>query len=132
MDAGNIVADTSILIDHFRSRQKDNTILFKLSEKHALFISSVTQFEFLVGTKPEQMKHIKAIIDVFQILPFDSKCAEIASNIVKSLKAEHQHAEFRDVFIAATAAANKMPLVTLNIKHFKKINEVELFSYKTA
>ncbi len=131
MDTGSIVVDTSILIDHFRSRQKDNTILFKLSERHALFISSVTQFEFLVGAKPEQMEHIKAIIDVFQILAFDSKCAEIASDIFKSLKAEHQHAEFRDVFIAATAAANEMPLATLNIRHFKKINEVELFSYKT-
>ncbi len=126
MESREIIVDTSLLIDHFRSRQKNTTILYQLSEKYILSISSVTQFEFLVGAKKDQMAHIKEILDGMQILPFDSVCAEIASDIAKSLKTKHQHTEFRDIFIAATAISGKLPLSTLNFKHFKKIERLEL------
>jgi tRNA(fMet)-specific endonuclease VapC len=32
--------------------------------------------------------------------------------------------EFRDIFIAATAIVNEMPVKTLNLKHFQRITEV--------
>ena len=46
MEAGGVLIDTCVLIEHFRSRQKDNTILFGLSEKYTFYISAVTKFEF--------------------------------------------------------------------------------------
>ena len=55
-----------------------------------------------------------------------SNVAEIASSIAKKLKAENKIIEFRDIFIAATAIANNMPLTTLNIKHFNRIDDLEL------
>ncbi len=120
--------DTCVLIEHFRSRQKDNTILFRLNEKYTLYISSVTQFEFMVGAKPEYKEKIRTILDAFQILSFDSKCAEIASSIAESLKVKHRQTEFRDVFIAATAVSKKLPLSTLNIRHFKEIEGLKLIT----
>jgi tRNA(fMet)-specific endonuclease VapC len=126
MEAGGVVIDTCVLIEHFRSRQKDNTILFGLSEKYTLYISAVTKFEFAVGAKPEHKEKIRAVLEFFRILAFDSKCAEIASDIADALKIKHQHAEFRDVFIAATAISENLPLSTLNIKHFRQIEGLKL------
>jgi tRNA(fMet)-specific endonuclease VapC len=34
--------------------------------------------------------------------------------------------EFRDIFIAATCIVNELPLITLNKKHFKRIEELKL------
>jgi len=128
VEPGGVVIDTCVLIEHFRSRQKDNTILFKLNEKYTLYISAVTQFEFMVGTKPEHKEKIRAILDAFQILAFDSKSAEIASVISDFLKIKHRQTEFRDVFIAATAISKKLPLSTLNTRHFKEIEGLKLIT----
>lgn len=132
MDARDVLVDTSLLIDHFRSKQKKDTILFNLAGRHHLFISSVTKFEFLVGAKSDQLPQIKAILDMFNVLAFDSKCAEIASNFFKYLQSKHQHTEFKDIFIAATASANRLPIATLNTKHYKGISEVSLIPISLA
>lgn len=34
--------------------------------------------------------------------------------------------EFRDIFIAATAIANNLPLLTLNEKHFSRVDNLSL------
>ena len=66
------------------------------------------------------------IIEGFDILSFNSNVADVASDIAKKLKAKNKIIEFRDIFIAATAIANDMPLSTLNIKHFERIDDLEL------
>ncbi len=58
--------------------------------------------------------------------------ADIASDIAKKLKTVNKIIEFRDIFIAATAIANNMPLSTLNVKHFKRIDDLELLAHKNA
>lgn len=57
---------------------------------------------------------------------FDSKAAKIASSIYKNLKSKNQIIEFRDIFIAATAIANDLPVSTLNIEHFKRVNDLKI------
>ncbi len=126
MESGKVLVDTSILIDHFRSKEKDRTILFKLSEAYDLFVSAVTRFEIMVGSKRDQMEQTTALLEGFSTIPFDYKCADIASTIAKSLRARHLQVEFRDVFIAATAIAINVPISTLNRKHFIQIEKLEL------
>jgi len=38
--------------------------------------------------------------------------------------------EFRDIFIASTSIEYNLPLVTLNKKHFNRIEHLELFDFK--
>jgi predicted nucleic acid-binding protein len=45
-----ILLDTSILIEHFRKKDKSKTTLYKLSEKNYRFsISTVTYYEIFIG-----------------------------------------------------------------------------------
>ena len=89
----------------------------------------ISKFEFLVGTKLSQIRQTETIIEGFYILSFNSNVADIASDIAKKLKTKNKIIEFRDIFIAATAIANNMPLSTLNVKHFERIDDLELIGF---
>jgi tRNA(fMet)-specific endonuclease VapC len=91
-----ILIETSVIIDHFRKKNKQRSLLYELSKENKLFLS------------------------------FNSNVADVASDIAKKLKAKNKIIEFRDIFIAATAIANDIPLSTLNVKHFERIDDLEL------
>ncbi|MBW2740875.1 MAG: type II toxin-antitoxin system VapC family toxin [Deltaproteobacteria bacterium] len=48
------------------------------------------------------------------------------SVVIDHFRKKNKIIEFRDIFIAATAITNDMPLSTLNIKHFERIDDLEL------
>ena len=52
--------------------------------------------------------------------------AEKASEIFHALKQQNKLIEFRDIFIAAAAIVYQMPLKTLNIKHFQRVEGLTL------
>lgn len=71
-------------------------------------------FEFFVETVQKN----------YEILPFDSLCASVYSDIVSRLKEKGAPAPKIDLMIASTAIANGLILVTRNIKDFEPIAEV--------
>lgn len=129
MEDKRILIDTSVVIDHFRKKNKEKSLLYKLAKENTLFLSAISKFEFLVGAKPTQIRQTKEIIEGFYVLSFNSHVADVASDISKKLKAKNKIIEFRDIFIAATAIANDIPLSTLNIKHFERIDNLELIGF---
>ena len=48
------------------------------------------------------------------------------SVVIDHFRKKNKIIEFRDIFIAATAITNDMPLSTLNIEHFERIDDLEL------
>ncbi len=126
MEDRRILIDTSVVVDHFRKKKKQMSLLYELSKENTLFLSAISKFEFLVGAKHSQIRQTETIIQGFHILPFSSTVADVASDIAKKLKSKNKIIEFRDIFIAATAIANDMPLSTLNVKHFERIDGLEL------
>jgi tRNA(fMet)-specific endonuclease VapC len=62
------------------------------------------------------------------VLPFDSLSVTEAVRIYQSLKAVNQLISLPDIFIAATAIANELPLLTLNRKHFERVDHLKLYS----
>ena len=128
MEDSRVLIDTSVVIDHFRKKNKQKSLLYELAKENILFLSAISKFEFLVGAKRTQIRQTKEIIGGFYILSFNSHVADVASDIAKKLRTKNKIIEFRDIFIAATAIANDMPLSTLNIKHFERIDALELIN----
>jgi predicted nucleic acid-binding protein len=60
------------------------------------------------------------------ILPFDDNTARAASTIYRTLKTQHTLIDIADILIAATSVAQKIPLATLNVRHFQQIAGVVL------
>lgn len=86
MEDRRILIDTSVVIDHFRKKNKQKSLLYELAKENILFLSAISKFEFLVGAKPTQLRQTKEIIGGFYILSFSSLVAEVASDIAKELK----------------------------------------------
>ncbi len=128
MENRGVLVDTSILIDFFRKENKKNSALYKIQKSHTLYASTITEFEFLAGVKDEKILSLKHFFSKINLLPFDSKAAVRASSIFKDLKSKNQVIEFRDIFIAATAIANNLPISTLNLAHFKRVKDLEIFA----
>jgi len=122
-----MVIDTSVFIEHLRAKDKLNTTLYLLLDNTELFISSVSMYELYMGaTSVEKENDIVAITEDIQILPFTATVTHKAARLYHLLKKENKLIEFRDIFIAATCIVNELPLVTLNKKHFNRIEELKL------
>jgi tRNA(fMet)-specific endonuclease VapC len=122
LETTELLIDTSIIIEHLRKTNKHHSILYNISPQTELFISSVTLFELQAGaTDGTKQQDIKTLLFGIGILPFDESVAIEAGELYRTLKATNNHLEIRDLFIAATALTNKLPVLTLNRKHFELV-----------
>ncbi|MDD2717289.1 MAG: type II toxin-antitoxin system VapC family toxin [Candidatus Wallbacteria bacterium] len=121
-----ILVDTSLLIEYFRAKNKENTQLLKLSTDYSFAISTITVFEFLSGFKTKGEVITEYLLKSFRIVPFDYACAESAAEIFQHLKSKNRLIPPSDIFIAASAITCGLELATLNLKHFKGIKNLAL------
>ncbi|MEI6425248.1 MAG: type II toxin-antitoxin system VapC family toxin [Lentisphaerota bacterium] len=129
MESKDVLVDTTIIIDHLRKKNKSSTIFFKLvSDNYDLHISVITLFELLSGAIDEQKgKDIKTTLSFVKILNFDSSSATKASELYLQLKKRNRLVDIRDLFIAASAITQNLPVSTLNLKHFQRIPDLKIF-----
>lgn len=118
------VLDTSILIDYFRAKDKTKTQFMQLISEYTFFISVVTKYEFLAGTKPENIDFTNSIIENIEIQNLDSETIDIAIKIYNNLKSKNKLIDTPDIFIAATAIKADIPLATLNKNDFSRIENL--------
>jgi tRNA(fMet)-specific endonuclease VapC len=88
-------------------------------------ISSVTVEEAISGyvgqRNVEGRSRFLSQLEAFEVIPFDREEAQIAGDIVGSLKREGQSIGTLDPFIAATAIVNDRELITNNLRHYARI-----------
>lgn len=122
-----ILVDTSILIDYYRKTDKENAVWIKLiREQYSFAISAVTKYEIYAGAAPAQMDFWNSILPAITVLAFDDASVDVAVAINSSLKKKRKQIALADLFIAATAINNDLPLATLNRKHFERIDALEV------
>jgi tRNA(fMet)-specific endonuclease VapC len=133
MATQRILVDSSLIIDYFRKEIKSKSFLYKLFQQNStLYISTLTVYELLCGTKTAQLhKDTKKIFALFNILEFGTIEASIAADLYKQLKQKNLIVETVDILIAATALSLSFPLATLNKSHFIRFNELELVDFHT-
>ncbi|MBB5646683.1 type II toxin-antitoxin system VapC family toxin [Pedobacter cryoconitis] len=122
-----MVADTGIFIEHLRAKDKLSTTLYKISESTDIYVSAVTVYELYMGaTNKDKEKDVMVITENFTVLPFTDSVAQKAAELYHKLRLSNQMIEFRDIFIAATCIVHELPIVTLNKKHFKRIDGLKI------
>lgn len=115
--------DSNIIIAYIGG---DNEVIEALSrwreEGKALFLSTVAETEILSfsGWTVKEQRDIEVFLEEnFTSIPFDRTLARIAAEIRRQTKIK-----FPDAAIAATALITHSPLITRNIRDFKKIAEL--------
>jgi len=122
-----MVIDTSIFIEHLRAKDKSKTKLYSIRDYTPKFTTSVTIYELFVGAGTSvHSEDIKLVLSGIDILPFDEQTAIKAAAIFRDLKKENQLIEFRDIFISAICITNSLPILTLNKKHFSRIEGLSI------
>jgi predicted nucleic acid-binding protein len=123
----DFVVDSCLLIEFFRSKDKSATRFARLiRDGWQMTLSVVVIFEVFAGADAAQQEFWKGFFRGAVRLSFDERVAEIAADIFRKLRQKNIRLESCDVFIAATAIANGLPVATLNHKHFEQIDGVEI------
>jgi len=101
MAAGRVLVDTSIIIDFFRKKKKDETLLHRLLKNSStLYISVITYFELLCGAKSEALLNDTIqLLQLFEIIDFSEPEAKNAANIFQDLKSRNSMIGLADIFI---------------------------------
>lgn len=121
------LADSSIIIDYLRQKDKDKTILFKLGQKNLpIYASIIAHAECYAGKSIWEEKAAKEALKIvfsgIKILPLE----EIISQKAGEISARY-NLQIVDAIIAATSIIHNLDLVTLNTKDFEKVAGIKLF-----
>jgi tRNA(fMet)-specific endonuclease VapC len=127
--------DTDILINSI----KGNSVVNDHIAKNASIpkaISIVSYGELLYGAKKSKHKDKNASIvyrlaDIFPIIGITRSTIEAFTEIKCALDAKGERLEDFDILIAATAMSLNYTLVTNNIKHYRRIEGLQIDNWMT-
>ncbi len=122
----NYLLDTSVCVEHSRSRSSIEQHLAKLPEDAEVFLCSIVLAELWHGFEKSQKRNnseavLQKFIEKFDSLPFDDSCARIYGKIMRELERQGNTIGGNDLLIAAIALANNLQVVTNNLSHFDRV-----------
>ncbi len=125
MEKISLLVDTDIFIDYFNAGRFSNILE---NDLFVIYFSAVTEKELLSkkGLKSSAKEAILYTLKNYRRIRINDSIALKYSklrNMYPSLDKE-------DLLIAATALTRKLPVMTRNYKHYKKIKELLLFTGK--
>ncbi|MBT9536499.1 MAG: PIN domain-containing protein [Nitrospirae bacterium] len=120
-----LLIDTDIFIDYFNHGFFEEILE---NEEFDIYYSAVTKKELLSkqGLKNSEKQAILYILKEHKIINLTADIADRYSGLLD----EYPEMEKEDALIAATALQKRLPLLTRNWKHYRKIKGLVLFGSK--
>jgi len=130
-----VCLDTDVLIDYMKKPSDAVKRIMKgvLERKVSVCTTSVNTFEIWLGAHlaPKQMRLIeetKGFLDQLEVVNFDYETSVEAGRAMASLRKSGQVVEIRDLFVGCACKVNDMPLITRNLKHYKRIHGLKILT----
>jgi predicted nucleic acid-binding protein len=95
----NRLRHISVLLDYYRSKDKTQTMLYRLSLSYQFAIPTIVMYEVLRGDKQKDA-FWKTFFVQTQLLYFDDNAASEAANIYQYLVKKNQMIGVNDILIA--------------------------------
>lgn len=116
------LVDTDILIDVSKGNLKAVEYLETLED---ISISVITAMEIIVGARNrKEIERIEEFLKAFNKISINEAIASLDYELLK--KHSRKGLTIADSLIAATAKANKITIVTRNVKHFMLVKGLEI------
>lgn len=116
-----ICLDTSILIDHRRAKDKSVSLLFRLSAKFSLAVTSITVFELWKGDNTGEDAFWEQLFSKMTLLDFDTESGKISGSDFLDLKKKGLLIDIEDILIGGIAKRHQLRVATTNPNHFSRI-----------
>ena len=131
--AFDVILDASVLIEYFRKGNKEGTFYAQIVRKYDIrSISVVAKLEILHGVRAEWVEYWNVTFATMAVVDFTDEMVAKAHEIILDLKRKNCLIDMADLMIAATAVVRKIPLATLNRKHFERIEGLILVDAESA
>ena len=129
----SLTFDTTFLIGFQKERKsRSHGPAHHFLENHAdkgAYLSVIAFGEYAEGFEDLSDPAFLSVVESFEILPVTRKSAEFYGNIAKILRMEGRLIGSNDLWIAAVALENEMPLVSANTSHFGRVAGLQLLGY---
>ncbi len=132
MGQRDAILDSSMLIQHARSRNKHNSFFSRSLLAYYPNLSVIGVYEIEFGAyRAGRTSDIEPLQVSFNILPLTEQIARHAAALEANLVRQNLQIGIKDTFIAATRLIHNLPLLTVNMRHFDRIAGLELIDLNT-
>lgn len=118
------VFDTSILIEHLRGDRRATGLLQSVSNEERL-ASVLMRVELEGGMKSGERAQVASLLSTFRLLPVTDAVARRAGELLRRYRRSHSGIDLVDYVVAATAELNSARVVTLNVRHFPMLEDLQ-------
>lgn len=133
------LVDTSVVIDIDRGNAGDRVTTLDDEGRHA--VSAVTLTELRLGVtkrydqgtdaRRDALKALDRLCARFELLPVDRPVSVAAADIIAALQQRGEPLnDLHDVYIAATAYTEQLPVLTANVDDFDRIDGIDVVNWR--
>ncbi len=122
-----VFSDTDCIVDFLKNRAPANSRVRQALRSGILAISAVTAYELYFG-EPEGPGRLALdeLLDAIFVAPLTREAAALAGEHGAALAASGMRLATPDLLIAGTALLAGAPLITRNVRHFGRVDGLEL------
>ncbi len=128
-----ILVDTTLLIDLQRGarnpRRREAEAWLTQNTNEELAIPTIVLGEFSEGFEDPDHPLLMTYRTGYKIVPVDTAVAARYGALSRRLREAGESIGANDTWIAATALAEECPLLTRNVGHFGRVEELEVIAY---
>lgn len=123
MDITRLCLDTGPLIAFLKGREPGATAVERVLREAECFVTVITTYELLFGVARAR-RHIgeETLLANMTPLEIDTRSARRAAYLHDELLRTNQDIGIKDVLIAAICLEHELPLLTMNERHFQRVD----------
>jgi predicted nucleic acid-binding protein len=119
----SVVLDTDVLVDYLRGLPAAGRYVDGLAEVPTA--SEVTRVEVLRGVRSHERRMTERFLATIRWAAVDGDISGLAGELGRRYRRSHGNIGVADLVVAATAERLRLPLATLNVRHFPMFEGLE-------
>ena len=130
-----VCLDTDVLIDYLRkpSDEVKRVMESVFERKVSACTTSVNAFEIWLGAylAPKKAELVRDTEDFFgqlEVVNFDYGSSVEAGRVLADLRKRGEAIEIRDLFVGCVCKVSGMPLITRNLKHYRRVRGLKVLT----
>jgi hypothetical protein len=123
---GDVLLDSDVIIWWLRGTKPYDSMIEELLARESLFWSPVSVAEVFAGARRSEEAELEKLFLILETLPITREIGRHAGAYMRRFSRSHG-VELADALVAASAFSHKLPLWTLNRRHYP-MKDIDFFT----